>query len=98
MTARNHALSLSEISSALGALQGWKIKDEALFCCWEIKPYFKAVGFFNQIAWLADQHQYYPKIEVDKFEVSVKLVSTKYGISQNDLRFAQELQQVAQQL
>ncbi len=86
-------LNEAEILDALAHFSGWSLESKAISKLWTVKPYFKAVAFVNQIAWIAQMQNHHPDIELSWGRVHVRVTSHDVGgITMRDLKLVEAIE------
>ncbi len=78
---------------AFAGLKGWRIEDGFLQKSFAVKPYFKALGFVNQIGWLAQMQNHHPDVTLSWGQVNVRMISHDVGgLTSRDLALAKAIE------
>jgi 4a-hydroxytetrahydrobiopterin dehydratase len=81
------ALSKAEIGLLLPEIPGWdKEKGKAeISKTYEFKDFYKTMAFVNAVAWMANQQNHHPDMEVGYSKCKVKFSTHSVGgLSEND--------------
>lgn len=87
MKGAEHGLSVTEVQELLGALPGWAVSDDgkAISRDFTFKNFFRTMAFVNAIAWIANQQDHHPDMEVGYGHCLVRLSTHDVGgLSMND--------------
>ncbi|MFN3947305.1 MAG: 4a-hydroxytetrahydrobiopterin dehydratase, partial [Aquificaceae bacterium] len=78
------------------ALTGWYKEGNFIAREYSTKNWKESVLLFNTIAGLAEAHWHHPDVEVSFKKVKVKLTTHEAGgITEKDIRLAQEIEKLA---
>jgi 4a-hydroxytetrahydrobiopterin dehydratase len=81
------ALTTAEINQLLPQVKGWEVSKEAkrISKRFEFKGFYKTMAFVNAIAWIANQENHHPDMEVGYNYCVVKFTTHAInGLSKND--------------
>jgi len=81
------ALSSDEISQLLPQLNQWQVSDDAKSISkkFSFKDFYHTMAFVNAIAWIANQENHHPDMEVGYNYCHVKFMTHAVkGLTQND--------------
>ena len=88
-------LSQEQIGAALGELDGWGFKDEALVRTFRFADFVHAIDFVNQLAEIAEEQQHHPDIDIRYNKVTLRLSSHDAGgVTMRDVQLAEAVQQL----
>lgn len=88
-------LSTDEIQAKLANLQGWSWDKETqeIYKTYELKSYWKTIGFVNTVAWHAQKQVHHPDLKVTFGKCEVRLTTHDCdGLSQKDFDLANTLE------
>jgi 4a-hydroxytetrahydrobiopterin dehydratase len=86
-------LADAEIKSALGALAGWTRQGDEIVKTFECKSFAAAIAFVVQVAFLAEQANHHPDIDVRWRKVKIALTThSAHGLTNLDLDLATEIE------
>ncbi len=75
----------AEIEALLPKVEGWAVSDGHLERSFRFGNYYKTISFVNAVAWVANQENHHPVMEVGFRECTVKLWTHAIdGLSEND--------------
>ena len=78
-------MSEAEIEAMLPQVEGWTLTDGHLQRRFRFANYYKTISFVNAVAWVANQENHHPVMEVGFRECTVKLWTHAIdGLSEND--------------
>jgi 4a-hydroxytetrahydrobiopterin dehydratase len=90
------ALNHEQIEAALGELDGWGFRDEALVRTFRFADFVHAVGFVEHVAEVAEQQQHHPDIDIRYNKVTLHLSSHDAGgVTMRDVHLAEAIQHLA---
>lgn len=93
---RPNKLSDVEIQRALGGLPGWTRRNDALGKTFAFDHFIDGIAFVNAIATAADRMDHHPDIDIRYTKVSITLAThSAGGITELDLRLAEQIEQIA---
>jgi 4a-hydroxytetrahydrobiopterin dehydratase len=81
------AMSKAEIILLLPDIPGWKKEKRKaeIFKTYEFKDFYKTMAFVNGVAWIANQQNHHPDMEVGYNKCKVKFSTHSVGgLSEND--------------
>lgn len=81
------ALTHDEINQLLPQIKGWKISTDGKFLsqAFKFKNFYKTMAFVNAIAWIANQENHHPDMEVGFNYCTVKYTTHAVdGLTKND--------------
>ena len=81
------ALTRDEINKLLPQLKNWQLSTDATFIQrrFSFKNFYETMAFVNAIAWVANQENHHPDLEVGYNYCGVKfLTHAVKGLTQND--------------
>src|SRR5438128_4140813 len=79
------ALAPAAAAAMLAQVPGWEIADGVLRRTFKFKNYYESVAFVNATAWISNQENHHPDIELGYNKVVMKYVThSAGGITQND--------------
>ena len=80
-------LTKQEVDKFLEDIPGWQANDMGteIHRVFEFKGYYKTIAFVNAIAWMANQENHHPDLEVSYNRCVVKYTTHAiHGLSEND--------------
>lgn len=78
-------LSESRINELLTQLSHWQLEDNAITKQFAFKNYYHTMSFVNAIAWIANQQDHHPDLQVGYNQCTVKFTTHAInGLSEND--------------
>jgi 4a-hydroxytetrahydrobiopterin dehydratase len=79
-------LADSDIDEALATLPGWSRSDNALQKTYRFPDYYRTIAFVNAVAWIANQQDHHPDLDVHYNRCGVMFSTHDAGgITLNDL-------------
>lgn len=81
------ALTRDEIKEYLPQLKGWQVSDDGKFISqhFKFKNFYKTMAFVNAVAWIANQENHHPDLEVGFNHCLVKYTTHAVsGLTKND--------------
>jgi 4a-hydroxytetrahydrobiopterin dehydratase len=85
-------LSDLEIQRALGGLNGWSRRGDALMKTFTFMRFADGIAFVDRIAIAADRMNHHPDIDIRYTKVAISLSTHDAGgITDNDIKLAQEI-------
>lgn len=81
------ALTAEEITSLLPQLKNWQVSTDAKWITkrFDFKDFYHTMAFVNAIAWIANQENHHPDMEVGYNYCIVKFMTHAVkGLTQND--------------
>ena len=89
-------LSDLEIQRALGDLAGWSRRGDALVKTFTFDKFARGIAFVDRIAVAADRMNHHPDIDIRYTKIQISLSTHDAGgITQNDLKLAKEIEELA---
>jgi 4a-hydroxytetrahydrobiopterin dehydratase len=89
-------LSDLEIQRALGGLNGWSRRGDALMKTFTFTRFADGIAFVDRIAIAADRMNHHPDIDIRYTKVAISLSTHDAGgITDNDIKLAQEIDSLA---
>lgn len=89
-------LSNKEIQKNLARLEGWNLKDNAIYKDFEFKDFDAAWDFMSRLATVAEKLNHHPDWSNSYNKVSISLTSHEAGgLTKNDFDFAKAANQAA---
>lgn len=91
------ALSSEEAQSYLAKIKGWEISEDkkSIFQRFEFKGFYKTMAFVNAIAWIANQENHHPDMEVGYNYCVVHFTTHAInGLTTNDFICAAKIDQL----
>lgn len=80
-------LSSAEVQDYLSQVHGWRLSDNNKFISrrFEFKGFYKTMAFVNAVAWIANQENHHPDLEVGYNYCLVKYTTHAVdGLTKND--------------
>jgi 4a-hydroxytetrahydrobiopterin dehydratase len=90
-------LASHEIAQLLTAIPGWATTAEAttLWRLFHFNNYYETIAFVNALAWIANQEDHHPELEVSYNQCKVYFnTHTVKGLSENDFICAAKVNQL----
>jgi 4a-hydroxytetrahydrobiopterin dehydratase len=88
-------LSQEQIAAALGELDEWGFRDEALTRTFRFADFVHAIGFVEHLAEVAEEQQHHPDIDIRYNKVTLRLSSHDAGgVTVRDVRLAEAIQRL----
>ncbi len=91
--------TLEEARAQLENLEGWQLTDngQRIFKEWTAKHFMAAMGFFNEVAEIAEQDGHHPDLHLAQYrQVRVELWTHAIGgLSENDFILAAKIDRVS---
>jgi 4a-hydroxytetrahydrobiopterin dehydratase len=85
-------LSDLEIQRALGGLNGWSRRGDALMKTFTFTRFADGIAFVDRVAIAADRMNHHPDIDIRYTKVAIALSTHDAGgITDNDIKLAQEI-------
>lgn len=81
------AMTHDEINKLMPQIKGWEVSEDGkfLFRRFSFKGFYKTMAFVNAVAWIANQENHHPDMEVGFNYCLVKYTTHAVdGITQND--------------
>jgi len=79
------ALAASEISRLLKQVKGWKQSAGAISKSYAFEDFYETIAFVNAVAWIANQQNHHPDLEVSYNKCVVKFSThSAGGLTKND--------------
>ena len=79
------SLGSAQIKDYLTQLSGWKLSGKEIVKLYEFKNYYECIGFVNALAYIANQENHHPDLEVGYKTCEVRYSSHELGgLSEND--------------
>jgi 4a-hydroxytetrahydrobiopterin dehydratase len=81
------ALTSSEVNELLAQVKDWQVSKDGKFISkrFEFKGFYKTMAFVNALAWIANQENHHPDMEVGYNYCVVKYTTHAIdGLSKND--------------
>ena len=89
-------LSDLEIQRALGGLNGWSRRGDALTKAFTFTRFADGIAFVDRVAIAADRMNHHPDIDIRYTKVVISLSTHDAGgITDNDIKLAQEIDSLA---
>jgi 4a-hydroxytetrahydrobiopterin dehydratase len=89
------ALRSEEVAKLLKSLNGWALTDGAINREFKFKNFYETMAFVNAVAWIANQEDHHPDLEVGYNKCLVKYSTHSVGgLSQNDFICAAKVDQL----
>src|SRR5690349_9612219 len=90
-------LSDVEIQRALGGLNGWARRGDALTKTFTFSKFADGIAFVDRVAVIADEMDHHPDIDIRYTKVTMTLSTHDAGgITQADLTLAEKIQDAAE--
>lgn len=90
-------LTDAEIAARLGHLTNWSRAGEAICCTFTFESFPKAIGFVTQVAFLAEQAQHHPDIDIRYSRVTLALTTHDAdGLTEQDFALAAQIDALLQ--
>jgi 4a-hydroxytetrahydrobiopterin dehydratase len=87
-------LSEAEIRQALGQLDGWQPRGNAIERVLEFPSFKDAISFVNRVAGIAEDVNHHPDITINYNQVTLSLTShDSGGVTHRDINFAARINQ-----
>ena len=78
-------MTAREIEAMLPQVEGWTLSDGRLRRSFRFRNYYETIAFVNAVAWVANQENHHPVMDVGFRECEVKLWTHAIdGLSEND--------------
>ena len=78
-------MTAREIEALLPGVEGWTLSGGRLQRSFRFRNYYETISFVNAVAWVANQENHHPVMEVGFRECTVKLWTHAIdGLSEND--------------
>ncbi len=88
----NSLLSAQGFQSQLDALQGWTVVDRTIEKRFEFANFLSTIAFVNAVAWIAEQHNHHPDLQVGHHHCTVRYTTHSIGgLSMNDFACAAKI-------
>lgn len=87
-------LSPEQIKSLLQKIDGWKYTDDGpwLKKTFKFQNYYKTMAFVNAVAWIANQENHHPGLEVSYSSCAIRFQTHDVGgLSENDFICASKI-------
>jgi 4a-hydroxytetrahydrobiopterin dehydratase len=85
-------LSPQEVQEALGALQGWELREGRLRKQYTFRTFLRALAFVNAVAYLAEGAGHHPDITINYNRVTLRLITHSEGaLTDRDFALAREI-------
>jgi 4a-hydroxytetrahydrobiopterin dehydratase len=89
------SLDASKVSEYLKSLNGWSYGNAEISRSFSFKNYYETIGFVNAVAWIANQQDHHPDMEVGYNKCVVKYSTHSVGgLSENDFICAARIDQL----
>ncbi len=91
------ALTTDEIKNLLPAVQGWEVSSDGKYISrrFTFKGFYKTMAFVNALAWIANQENHHPDMEVGFNYCLVKYQTHAIdGLTKNDFICAAKINQL----
>ena len=91
------ALDLEETKKYLAQVQDWEVSEDGTYIKknFTFKGFYKTMAFVNAIAWIANQENHHPDLEVGFNYCNVKYTTHAVnGLTQNDFICAAKVDQL----
>ncbi len=92
-------LERQQAQGSLRELQSWQLSDDAkeISCEYKFKNYYQTIAFVNALAWVANQQDHHPDLEVSYNRCRVRFSTHSIGgLSENDFICATRINMLAQ--
>jgi 4a-hydroxytetrahydrobiopterin dehydratase len=88
-------LSGAEIGALLPDFKGWSLENGAIAKTFSFPDYHRTIAFVNAVAWIANQQDHHPEMQVhyDRCRVAFNTHSIG-GISENDFICAARIEEL----
>ena len=78
-------LEPNEISEMIGGLHGWESNGGEIEKTFKFANFYETIGFVNAVAWIANQENHHPDMEVGYNRALVRFSTHSIGgLSEND--------------
>lgn len=85
-------LSDLEIQRALGGLNGWSRRGDALMKTFTFTRFADGIAFVDRIAVAADRMNHHPDIDIRYTKIAISLSTHDAGgVTENDIKLAKEI-------
>jgi 4a-hydroxytetrahydrobiopterin dehydratase len=85
-------LSDLEIQRALGGLNGWSRRGDALMKTFAFTRFADGIAFVDRIAVAADRMNHHPDIDIRYTKIAISLSTHDAGgVTENDIKLAKEI-------
>jgi 4a-hydroxytetrahydrobiopterin dehydratase len=89
-------LSDLEIQRALGGLNGWSRRNDALVKSYTFSRFADGIAFVDRVAVAADRMNHHPDIDIRYTKIAISLSTHDVGgITDNDIKLAGEIEGLA---
>jgi 4a-hydroxytetrahydrobiopterin dehydratase len=81
------ALTSKEVNELMTQIKSWSVSDDQTFIYrhYEFKGFYKTMAFVNAVAWIANQENHHPDMEVGYNYCRIKYTTHAVkGLTQND--------------
>lgn len=93
---RPSKLSDLEVQRALGTLDGWTRRNDAITKTFAFPRFSDGIAFVNAVATAADRMDHHPDIDIRYTKVTTTLAThSAGGITELDLELARQIDQIA---
>ena len=83
------------VKGYLSQLSGWKLSSKEIVKVFEFKNFYETIGFVNAIAFIANQEDHHPDLEVGYKTCKVRYSSHDVGgLSENDFICATKIDEL----
>jgi 4a-hydroxytetrahydrobiopterin dehydratase len=96
-TGSTPSLSREEATAYLAELPGWKLDDDgkSISAAFAFNNFHESMGFANAVAWMANQEDHHPDLEVSYKRCVVRYTTHAVdGLSENDVICAAKVQRL----
>lgn len=77
--AEPRVFSDTEVTDALGTLDGWELRDSRLRKQFTFRTFLRAIAFVNGVAYLAESAGHHPDITVNYNKVTLRIITHSEG-------------------
>ena len=79
------ALARARIDALLSEVPGWTYDGKVIAKTWSFKNYYETMAFVNAVAWVANQQDHHPDMQVGYNKCTVRYSTHSVsGLSEND--------------
>jgi len=82
-----YLLTIEEARDMLREVAGWEFKQDPyrIYKCFRFKNFYQTISFVNVVAWIANQENHHPRLEVEYNTCMVEYWTHSInGLSEND--------------